>query len=848
VTRRTHFLEEFRQDLGFGLRTLGRNPGFTAIIVVTLALGIGANTAIFTLIDAVLLRTLPVPNAGQLVAVGNPTRVNSASLGTPGADLFSYPLYKDLRADNPYVTGLLADGRTGRLDIVVDRATPGQEAEHASGRLVSGNYFSLLGVPPASGRMLSDDDERVAGGAPVVVISYAYWQRRFAGDPGAVNKTITVNGAPYTIIGVAREGFSGIIVGAATDIWIPLSMQAQIMAGRHWLDDRAASWLLLMGRLTPGTSLEKAATGFAQLARRALSAPVYASGPAQLTSDQVKAFKIPVASGATGLSRVRADFRTPLFTLMAGVGLLLLIVCANVANLLLARSVARDREIGLRLALGADRGRLVRQLLTESTALGLGGALLGLGVAWWASRLLLRMAASGPIHVGVDIPVLVFTGVIALFTVVLFGLAPALRATRIDLATTMRSSARAIGGTGSSTHGSRLPFGRMLIASQVALSLLLLVGAGLLVRSLQRVEGADPGLDRAHLLIANLDPDPRRYSAVRMAALQRALVERVSRVPGVAAVSLSENGIFSGTESATTLQIEGFTASSPTDTVVAYDQVGPAYFRTIGARVLAGREFEASDNEQAAPVAVVNETMARFYFGGPQAAIGKMLRFGPDVLPIVGVVADAKDHDLTSPPVRRMYSSYFHSPVPVLGAPGSTRLEVRTTGEPIRSRQAVRAAIAAEDPDLRIIGVDPLSLLMAGSLAQEHLVTRLALAFGIVALLLSAVGLYGVMSYTVARRTGEIGLRVALGAQRGDVVRLVFGEAFLLVGIGTVIGLPLALGATRFLRSQLHGMSAIDPVSIGVAVAVLTVSAVLAVGVPVWRAARVAPLVALRRE
>jgi predicted permease len=851
---RPHFAAEFRQDLGYGLRTLRRNPGFTTVILFTLALGIGANTAIFTLINAVLLRPLDLPSAERLVAVGNTTRVNSASLGTARGDLYSYELYKDLRADNRFLSGLLADGRTGRLDVITDRAKAGAAAEHPRGRLVSGNYFSVLGVPAALGRMLSEGDEGATGASPVVVISYDYWTRRFAADRNALNRTITVNGAPYTIVGVARPGFNGIIVGTTTDLWIPLSMQPQVMGGRDWIADRGASFVLLMGRLAPGVTIEQARPGIAELTKRALSAPVYAKGPFSVTSDQVKAMVIPVASGSRGFSRVRADFRAPLLTLMAGVGLLLLIVCANVANLLLARAVARDREIGVRLALGAARTRLVRQLLTENAALALGGAALGLAFAWWASRLLLTMASGGPntipVGLAIDLPVLGFTGAIAVVTVGLFGLAPALRSTRLDLATTMRSSARAIGPgmSGTSTSGSRLPFGQLLIVSQVALSMLLLVSAGLLVRSLGKLDAADVGLDRAHLIVADLDPDRRRYPPVALAALDRELLARVATVPGVTGVTMSENGLFSGTESGTTLQAEGFTPSAAGDTVAAYDQVGPGYFKTIGARLIAGRDFAESDNEQAAPTVIVNESLARFYFGSAQAAIGKMLRFGTDALPIVGVVADIQDHDLKAAPVRRLYASYFHAPVNALGAPGPLRLEVRTSGDPTPAVRAVRAAVAAVDPDMRILDVSTLAQTMANSLAQERLVTRLALGFGAVALILSAVGLYGVMSFTIARRTGEIGLRMALGAQGGDVVRLVFGEALKIVAVGVVVGVPMALGGAKILRDQLHGVSAADPAAMGGALVAIAVSAVVAIGVPVWRAARVDPLVALRRE
>ncbi len=844
--RRANLLDEARKDFAYALRALRRNPGFAAVVVLTLGLGIGANTAIFTLIHAVLLRTLPVPHAEQLVTIGDPTRVNSVSMGDPRVDLASYPLYRDLRERQHAFTGLFASGRSNRLDVIVDRGRSSGEPEHPRGRLVSGNYFAVLGVNALRGRTFGADEDGAAGASPVVVISHDWWTRRFDADPGAIGRTITINGAPYTIVGVTPPDFTGEIVGQNTDVWIPLTMQPVIMPNRDWLDDRATNFLLLMGRLAPGMTLERARAEIDALERQLIDASVK-SDPNTLSCGERCKRHVPVSSGAKGFSRVRATFSTPLLTLMAGVALLLLIVCANVANLLLARAVAREREMGVRIALGAGRARLVRQLLTESTVLALLGAALGLVVAWWGSQLLLLLASGGPsalpLTVRLDLPVLAFTAGVAIVTVVLFGLIPALRATRIDLATTMRAHARNVSGAAALGGARRVPFGTVLVAAQVALSLLLLVGAGLLVRSLRNVLQTDTGLDQAHLLIVEVDPTARGDSGAKQYALARELIARISQLPGVAAVTMSENGIFSGTESATTVQVEGFTAATYDDSVVNYDQVGPGYFHAIGARLLAGRDMSVQDDEDAPRVVVINETMAHFYFPHGDA-IGRHVRVDTASAQIVGVVADAKDHDLKGEPVRRMYTPFFHG----FGEPGSLRLEIRSTGDPARLAKPVRAEIATVDPLLPITDVDPLSSLMRESLREELLVTRLASGFGVLALALAAIGLYGVMTYTIARRTGEIGLRMALGAGRADVVRMVLGEALRVVALGIVVGLPVALLSVRLLRSQLYGVGAADPVAIGVALGVLAVSALVAGLVPAVRAARVAPLVALRQE
>ncbi len=844
---RANVIGELQQDIAYALRTLRRNFGFTAVIVSALALGIGANTAIFSLIDAVLVRSLPVSHPEQLVAIGDPTRVGSMSSGSPRTDLLSYPLFRDLRDQNHVFSGVLASGRTDRLDVRIE-GTSG-EFEHPRGRFVSGNYFSLLGVPAFAGRTFDASADAVLGASPIATISYGYWTRRFHNDPSAIGRTILVNGTKITIVGVTPPSFSGEIVGSSTDMWLPITMYDVLRPNQKVLDDRLTSWILVLGRLQPGVTLTQAKQRVSELLKRDIVAN---ANPQIAKAFLDRGAKYYVSSGSKGFSRVRNTFQAPLLTLMIGVGLLLCIICANVANLLLARAIARGREMAVRLALGASRSRLVRQLLTESAILALLSAAVGLLVAWWGSRALLALASDGApmsINLGTDVSVLAFTLGVSVLAVALFGVVPALRASRVDLAAAMRAQSPSVAGSASGMRGERLPLAKLLIAGQVALSVVLLIGAAMLVRSLRNVQAVDVGMDRDHLVLVDLDIGSRGYHGERLANAVHSLRDRVATVPGVSAVTFSENGIFSGTESSTTLEIPGFTARTPDDTTVAYDQVGPDYATAIGAKLIAGRDLRSSDEPMLPRVVLANQSFAKFYFPG-QNAVGKYLHFNDSVaVQIVGIVADTRDHDLEGQPARRLYFPYVHADDPKnLGEPGSLRLEVRTVGDPSAVVQRIRRAVVSVDPSLPIDGVDPLPTLMRQSIREERLVARLASAFGAFALLLAAIGLYGVMTYAITRRTGEIGLRVALGAQRGDVVRMVLFDALRLVGFGLVIGLPVALMSTRLLRTQLHGVDSADPVSIVVAVGVLVSSAVVAVLLPALRAARVSPIVALRAE
>jgi len=838
---RRDYLGALRQDTVHALRVLRANKGFTIVMLLILALGIGANTAVFSLIDALMRRSLPVPHPEQLVTIGDPRRTNSMSTGSPRADLFSVPVYKDLRDGNRVTSGLYASGHTGRLDAV---AAEGDAIEHPVGRLVSGNYFDVLQVPAVAGRTFSQAEDQAPGRDPVVVISHEYWQRRFAGDRSVIGRTITINRTPLTIIGVAQKGWTGDVVGQRTDIWIPLLMEEQLIPHRPWLSDRGANWLLLMGRLAPGSTLERAKSEFTNLIRTSLVRNPTATGLGDIERE-LRETPIQLAPGARGFSYYRSEYSQTLLTLMAAVGLVLLVVCANVAHLMLARASARGREMSVRMALGAGRGRLIQQLLTESVILAVGGGALGLLVAVWGSAALLRLAGGGgspiPLDVHLDARVLGFAAGISLLTAILVGLVPALRATRVELATALRTGGRGV--TGAAGRPGRSAVGKLLVVAQVALSLLLLVSTGMLLRSMQRLTSADIGLARDSLLVARVDAGRSGYNGDRLVQLMRDLTSRLERLPGVSAVTLSENGIFSGTESATTLQVEGFTASTDADTVAAYDNVGPGYFTTIGARVLQGRDFIAGDHETAPKVAIVNQTMASFYFKG-DSPLGRYLTVDSATWTIIGVVGDVQGQDVRGAPERRLYLPVLQTSQP----PGSFVMEIRASGDPARLVDPVRRTLLEADPSLMTQSIAPLSAYIGASFGPARLVAKVVTFFGVLTLVLAALGLYGVMAYATIRRTSEFGLRMALGATPARVAAMVLREAVLLVAGGVVIGLPLALAAGRLLKTQLFGIDLVDVPSILLAVAVLGGSAVLAGFLPARRASRVAPLTAIRND
>jgi predicted permease len=843
--RGTRWLEDLVTDVSLALRAVRRAPGFAATAIGMLAIGIGANTAIFTLIDAVVVRSLPVPHADQLVAIGDPSMVNSTGSGSPIATSFSYPLYREIRDHAGPLSGLAASGTTRRLDVLVE-GSGGGELEHPTGRFVSGNYFAVLGVSAWRGRVFDAAEDQAPGSSPVATISHAYWTRRFQQDPSIVGRSIVVNNARLTVVGITPPSFTGEVVGESTEIWLPITMHDVLKPSRRVLDRPNGYWLLLMGRLASGTTLEQARSELAPLIIRTL----VANAPGREGQEFLaRNPEVPIASGRRGLSDVRDTFATPLVTLMAGVGLLLCIICANVANLLLARAIARGKEMAVRIALGAGRGRLVRLLLTESLVLVVLGGAAGLLLAWWGSSALLILAADGDaisLDLSADVRVLAFTLAVSSAAVALFGLMPALRASRTEPVATLRASARTVIGGGFGHRERRVPLGGLLIAGQVALSVVLLVGASMLTRSLLNVQSVEVGLDRDHLLVLDVDIAARGYEGERLAALSHTIRDRIAAMPGVTAVAFSENGIFSGTDWTSEIDVPGMVFTNKADVRTKTDTVGPDYVLGIGGRLLSGRDIAASDEGHQVRVAVVNQSFATFYFPN-ENAVGKSFILEKRPIEIVGVVADTRDHNLDGPRVRRAYLPYVPTDTDI-SDPQALRFAIRTGDDPSRMIERVRKAVVAIDPLLPIASLDPLTTLMRQSIREERMVVQLASAFGVLALLLASVGLYGVMTYAVRRRTGEIGVRSALGAARLDIVQMVLSEALRLVAIGIIVGVPLALALTRSLGAQLHGVPAVDPTSIALALVVLAVSAVVAALLPAVSASKVSPLVALQAE
>ena len=837
------------QDIRFATRTLLKSPGFTAVAVLSLALGIGANTALFSLVNALLLRHLPVSHPEQLVAVGLASRVGGVSEGTPRFDLLSLPLYYAIRDANRSFSGVLASGRTGGLDVRPEGSAATAEAEHPRGRMVTGNYFSLLGVRAAIGRTFTEEDDRPGGASPpTVVLGYQYWQRQFGRDPGVVGKRLRINGGLFAVIGVAAPEFDGEIVGQRTDLWIPVTQQPLVNPGRNWLSDGNTSWLLLLGRLKPGVTLEQARAELDPLVHRLI--PQLPG--IKLDQDDLAAIArghVMVSPGGLGFSSVRARFMQPLLLLFGMVAVVLLICCANIANLLLTRAAGRAREIGVRLAIGASRGRLVRQLLTESVLLSLLGTACGAALAVWASRMLLIMASGGshpiPLDVHPDWRVLGFTLGITLLTALLFGLAPGLRAVRVDLLSALKPS---MGRTGQAGGGrGKFRAGKVLVVAQVAVCLLLLTGAGLLARSLNNLMQQDVGFDRDHLLVLETDPVASGYDQKQMDAMMRDVTASLAELPGVTGVVPSYNGLFSGTENATLLGFGDLKRTSVDDRTNYYDMVGPGYFQIVGAHILKGRGILPQDTETSPKVTVLSAAMARYLYPGTDP-LGHHLIMGDEQKPvpveIVGVVSDIKEHDLAEAAGRRFFLPISQRPDEI----GYLRFILRTPGEPGALTKTVKLRMAERFPNLHVLDVSPVLDNMRDDITEQRMLAQLSSLFGALALVLAVTGLYGVMSYTTSLRTNEIGIRMALGAERGAVLRMVLGESLWLLGAGIVAGVVLAAAALRVLSSRLFGLSAMDPVTFAAAIGVLGVAVLLAGYLPARRAARVDPLVALREE
>jgi len=821
------WLESLVADVRYALRALRANPGFTAVAVLSLALGIGANTAIFSLINAVMLRSLPVSHPEELVQF---------VMGS-GEEDFTNPLWESIRDRQKALEGTLA---FAERDF---NLSSGGLVRRAPGAWVSGAYFGVLGVPASRGRVLEPRDD-VRGCPAVAVLGHRFWQLEYGGADDAIGRSIALGGHPFEIIGVAAPGFSGIHVGRLANIFVPLCSADVLRPGSGLLDARSTWYLSVFGRLGPGVGLEDARSGLARTSRDVFTAAV----PTHWTADRQREFiesTLDVLPAGNGLSSVRGEYRSALFTLLVVVGVVLLIACANVAQLLMARATARQHEVAVRLALGSGRLRLVRQLLTESVLLALLGASLGALFARWSSRLVVGFLSDAgdtvSLDLSLDLRVLGFTMAIAATTGILFGLAPAWRSARVDPQSAIRGAGRGLVGE------SRHTLGKGLVIGQVALSLVLVVAAGLLVGSFRRLATVDPGFRSEGVLVVSTNWSETGLSEDRQRGLPREMLERLRMIPAVRGAAASLVTPISGSAWNDYIIVDGFAPQNANDALAWFNAVTDGFLETLDTRLLAGRGLTPQDKEGAARVILVNETLARRFFGDG-SPLGRHIRtnvhdsVGPP-MEVVGVVADGKYRRVDE---ETLPTAYVPLEQTALWFPG-IELSLRLDAAAAAVMPVVTQALAELHPDISL-EYTTLSEQVASSLARPRLLAALSGFFGFLALLLAVIGLYGTMSYAVARRRNEMGIRIALGSARSGILGLVAREAGKVVTVGVVLGIVLAPAGTRLIAAFLFGVTAWDPVTLAVSALVLTAVAMAAAMVPAWRAATVDPMVALREE
>ena len=825
------------------VRNLLRTPLFSLTAVLSLALGIGATTAIFSMMDQVMLRLLPVPNPGELVFLYHPGPVQgSQTTSEPGGPAFSYPMFREMQAEQTPFTGL-----AGAFSVLAS-ASFNNAAQNGQALLVSGNYFEVLGVGPAIGRVFDENDDRQPGAHPLVVLSYAYWASRFGGDPSVLNRTLVVNGRGMTIVGVARKGFVSEMPGTTPDFFVPIMMKREMTPDRDGLKDRRDYWVTLFGRLKPGTTIEQATAAINATYRGQLQQDIaLLTNPNADFRSRFAAKKIVLKSGSYGRGQLRENGRKPLQLLLAMTLLVLLIACANVANLQLARALAQTREMAVRLALGASRRRLLGHLLLESLVLGAAGGALGLGVAHWTLRGILatlppRTVGPNVLNASLDGRVLVFAIALALVTSVVFGLYPAWQASRAQLTLALRDQ------SGQTTAGrSTGVFRKGLVTLQTAISLLLLISAGLFGKTLLNLSRIDLGVRVDHLLMFSLTPRLNGYDDARSLQLFERLVERLAAMPGVISATGSRVPAIAGSSSSTNLTVEGYKPASDNDTQSSLNEIAPAYFRTFGVPLVAGREFTSADRAGAPKVAIVNETFVK-HFLGTRNPLGVGVLRGTDPHPvfdtvIVGVVKDAKYNSMKEPPPPVYYTPLAQNPRQRL-----MYFYVRTATDPLQAAGAIRAAVAELDTNLPVLNLKTMQAQIDSNVANERLLSYLTGTFAALATLLAAIGLYGVLAFNVARRTREIGIRMALGAGISQVRRLVVRDVVVIIAIGMAAGLGAAAVAGRLVQSVLFNTAPADPAVYAGAALVLALIAIAAAYVPVRRATGVDPMIALRYE
>ena len=839
-------LHVIRQDLRHAVRVLAATPAFTAVAILSLALGIGANTAIFSLLNSVVMHALPVRAAEELMILTNP---NARGLGR-GAQggrraLATYPEFVELQAKTGSVfTSMMAS----MSDLEkVDARVAGGEPEPVTIRLVSGSYFSTLGVPPIAGHTFDGRQEPAEGAAPYAVISHEYWQRRFGGRPDALGRTMTFRGGVVSIVGVMPASFFGETVGDQPDAWIPIAMQATVLPGRNWLHDEPGSvekimWLHVFGRLGPGISPERA-QATANLVFQQSLIPYYESVADADARTRYRKQHLVAAPAATGASSVRDEFAEPLWVMLGAAAIVLLIACSNLGNLLLARTTARVREITTRLALGASRGRLIRQLLTESLCLAVAGSLVGIGVAvvlrngllWLVDESTIVLPPAG------DLRTIGFVAALTLAVGLLLGLLPALRVTKTHVATGLRET-RGIAGS-----ASWLRIGKLVVVAQLALSVPLLVGAGLLVRTLFNLQQINLGYRQDGLAAVRVDAETAGYEPARRTAAFGDMLARIRELPSVRAATYSNNGLFGNTDNGDRIAVEGYTPTGRGDNGSSYDAVGPAYFSTLGIPVVLGREIGEQDLASGRMVAVINEQFATRFFANRNPLglhITQMYADERRTYEIIGVVKNSRQNRLRGEIEHRFYTPITQPAAEVNSV--TFLIQPRSDAAPVLAD--IRAALQRTAPNMPITNARTVNAALSARVVQDRLLAQLSAAFGIVAALLTAIGLYGVLSYGIARRTNEIAVRKALGAQQGTLMRMIARETMWLLLLGMISGAFLSIAVVRLISARLYGLSPGDPVTFASALAGLTVVAALATWLPAYRASRVDALAALRYD
>jgi predicted permease len=823
------------------VRSLARTPLFTLTAVASLALGIGANTAIFSMMDRVLFRKLPVRSPEELVFLYDygPRQgsISSDERGSP----FSYPAFRAMQAQQTSLTGL-AGARGTAANLSYKGA-----AVSGSAHMVSGNYFQILGVGTAIGRVLGEEDDKTAGGHPIVVLAHAYWKSRFGADPSVLNETLVVNGHPMTIVGVAHSAFVSEKPGAAPDVFVPIAMKREMTPGWDALKDRKDYWVTLFGRMKPGTTIEQAATALNVTFRGQLEQDVAALGrPSADFLLKFRAKRIELKPGTYGRGGFREQGRRPLMLLGGMTLLVLLIACANVANLQLARAASRTREIAVRLAIGASRGQLLRQLLLESSLIAAVGGLLGLAVAHWTIRGMLavtppRSVGTGVLSADLDARMLLFALLAAAVTGVLSGLFPAIQASRAPLTGALREQSGQT--TGSRAAGT---FRKGLVTVQTAVALLLLISAGLFSKTLLNLSRIDLGIRTDHLVTLSVDPRLNGYSDTQVAQLYQRALERFAGIPGVTLASAARVGAITGSSSSGNITVEGYTPPNDDDADSHINAIAPGYFRTFGVPLVKGREFTDADHATAAKVAIVNESFVKHFLAGRDPIGARFARGAGDVkldITVVGVVKDAKYSDMKETPPRVYYTPYLQG-----SNQSAMHFYLRTGLAPERILESVRRAVAELDPNLPLRHMRTMDEQLDLNMGTERMLSMLTGSFAALATVLAALGLYGVLAFNVARRTREIGIRMALGANAGHVRRLVVRDVLLMIGIGGLVGVASAAAAGKAIESVLYQMKPWDPAVYAAAAGILGTIALLAAYIPARRATTVDPMVALRYE